>query len=89
MSELAAKGYKRNDLHWYLLTTASVAVLAASVYVSTAALAEEDGNLPSVWIELGGQLEEMQSTKKMRLLLHFVGSLPDTHSFRRRMHRDP
>ena len=77
MSELAAKGYKRNDLHWYLLTTASVAVLAASVYVSTAALAEEDGNLPSVWIELGGQLEEMQSTKNA-FAPPFVGSLPDT-----------
>lgn len=44
---------------WHLLTTVSSFVLLASVPLSEAAAAHEDRDHPTVWIELGGQMQRV------------------------------
>jgi hypothetical protein len=50
---------KYNDLRRQLLATASAFVLCGMVYADNAAYAD-DTDRPTVWIELGGQLERLQ-----------------------------
>lgn len=58
MSELIQKNGNRAVIRWKLLTGASV--LALSAYVSSAGMANaEDSGRPTVWIELGGQAEQL------------------------------
>ena len=50
---------KSNNLHGRLL--ASVSAIALLSFASGSALADDDTDRPNVWIELGGQLEQMQT----------------------------
>jgi len=56
MSELAKTN--RRDFRWELLTTASA--LALITHVSSTAANAETTDRPTVWLELGGQLETVQ-----------------------------
>ncbi len=59
MSELIQKHDNRTTIRWKLLTGASA--LALTAYVSSAVdVKAEDTGRPEVWIELGGQMEQMQ-----------------------------
>jgi hypothetical protein len=59
MSELIRTNDNRATIRWKLLTGASA--LALTAYISSANLAKaEDADRPTVWIELGGQMEMMQ-----------------------------
>ena len=44
---------------WQLLTTVSALALLASVSMGDAKAADEEADRPTVWIELGGQPENM------------------------------
>lgn len=59
MSELIQKQDSRADIRFKLLTGASVPALIAYVVSSSVALAE-DTDRPTIWVELGGQMEQMQ-----------------------------
>jgi hypothetical protein len=56
MSEFARQAVRRHDLHWQLLTTVSALALAVS---ATGEAQADDASRPSVWIELGGQLDQV------------------------------
>jgi iron complex outermembrane recepter protein len=57
MSELINTHDNRATIRWKLLTGASA--LALTVYVSAGAATAADSDRPQVWIELGGQLNEL------------------------------
>ena len=60
MSELMNTQDAERDFRWQLLTTVSALALLAAVYGSSEAkAADEDADRPTVWIELGGQLEHV------------------------------
>jgi hypothetical protein len=59
MSELIQKNENR-DFRWHLLAGASALVLLGYVAATSAANAE-DADRPTVWIELGGQLNRLQT----------------------------
>jgi hypothetical protein len=58
MSELMNTHNERSDFRWQLLATASALALIAAASGTAGASASEDGR-PTVWIELGGQLERV------------------------------
>jgi hypothetical protein len=58
MSELTHSNAKTGDLRWQLLTTASALALLTSV-IGHSVHAAEDADRPTVWVELGGQLERI------------------------------
>jgi len=58
MSELMNTYNGHNDFRWRLLATASALVLIATACRTSESSASEDGR-PTVWIELGGQLEQV------------------------------
>jgi len=59
MSELIQKHDNRATIRWKLLTGASV--LALTAYVSSTAMARaDDTDRPTIWIELGGDMDMMQ-----------------------------
>lgn len=61
MSELINNRNVRLDIQKRLLATASAFVLTA--YISSTGMAKaEDSDRPTVWIELGGQMESLQGT---------------------------
>ena len=82
MSELM---YTRNDIgnfHWQLLGTVSVLALLASVYATREACAADgDANRPPLWIELGGQLEQMTGQGE-NFALPFVSANPNSAAFK-------
>ncbi len=58
MSELIQKNDNRATIRWKLLTGASA--LALTAYVSSTGVASaEDSDRPLIWIELGGQMEQV------------------------------
>ena len=61
MSELINTNGHRATLRWKLLTGASAIVLTTYMYSANLARAE-DGDRPTLWIELGGQLSQLQGT---------------------------
>ena len=61
MSELIQANANRATIRRHFLTTASAAALTAYVAAAMPARAE-DADRPTVWIELGGQLEMLQGT---------------------------
>ncbi|HEV2560555.1 MAG TPA: hypothetical protein VGT78_00305 [Rhizomicrobium sp.] len=68
----------RHDLHWQLLVTVSAAALLASVYgAGEAEAAGNDSDRPQLWIELGGQLEQMTNGQEP-FAPAFVANIPDT-----------
>ncbi len=63
MSEAMNANVSRKCLRWRLLTSASaLSLLVCSVHAATA---EADGDSPRVWIELGGQWEQMSSSQSI------------------------
>jgi hypothetical protein len=60
MSELINTRGAYNAFHKHLLAGASA--LALTLYISSTSLAAEDADRPTVWIELGGQMEMVQGT---------------------------
>src|SRR5690242_8937398 len=64
MSELTHSNAKTGDLRWQLLTTASAVALLASA-VAHGAYGAEDSDRPTVWVELGGQLERIDTTQEV------------------------
>ena len=56
MSELINTQNTRGEFRWQLLTTVSVLAFSGVLYAGDAAQAG-DADRPTVWIELGGQLE--------------------------------
>jgi hypothetical protein len=58
MSELITT-QPRANIRWQLLTTVSVLTLCGTIYTQNPAHAD-DTDRPTVWIELGGQLERVQ-----------------------------
>jgi hypothetical protein len=59
MSELMNAEVIRSDFRRHLLVTTSVLVLIGGVAAPYSAFATDDQDKPTVWIELGGQLERM------------------------------
>ena len=65
MSELMnARGNDR-DFRWQLLTTVSALALLAAVYgTNKSEAADQDADRPTVWIELGGQLQRLNDSQE-------------------------
>ena len=60
MSELMNVRNGKRDFRWQLLSTVSTLALLAAVYgTSESKAADQDSDRPTVWIELGGQLERV------------------------------
>ena len=60
MSELISTPSNGQDLRWRLLTTVSTLALLAAVYGSSESkAADQDIDRPTLWIELGGQLDHV------------------------------
>src|SRR6185437_3042024 len=57
MSELINQHDNRSTARWKLMASVSAAALIASGIAAAEALASDDSSRPSVWIELGTQLE--------------------------------
>lgn len=57
MSELINKQHEGSSTRWKLMASASAAALIASGVAAAQARASENGSRPTVWIELGTQLE--------------------------------
>jgi iron complex outermembrane recepter protein len=78
MSELIQKNDSRASIRWKLLTSASALALAG--YIASAdAAAAADSDRPQIWIELGGQFEQMNDPWE-RFAPHFVSQI-DTSVF--------
>jgi hypothetical protein len=60
MSELIRARHEVRNFHWHLLTT--VCTLALYAYVGTQDVQAADSDRPTVWIELGGQLQHFDGT---------------------------
>jgi len=73
MSELIQKNDSRASIRWKLLTSASALALAG--YIASAdAVAAADSDRPQIWIELGGQFEQMNDPWE-RFAPHFVSQI--------------
>jgi len=59
MSELLNKNMSQTRFRWQLLSTVSALTLCGTIFASAAQA--DDADRPTVWIELGGQLERVQS----------------------------
>ncbi len=75
MSELTVKN-KHIALHLELLVTVSAAALMASICVSEAA--DGDADRPTVWIEVGGQLERIDGAQSIFAPSFFAQAKPST-----------
>jgi len=65
MSELMNARSRGRDFRWQLLTTVSALALLSAVYGSSESeAADQDADRPTVWIELGGQLERMNDPQE-------------------------
>jgi iron complex outermembrane receptor protein len=60
MSELLTKQNGGRNFQWQLLATASVLALLPFLSGHSAKAADEDADRPTIWIELGGQLERSE-----------------------------
>ena len=74
MSELIQQGPGRKELRWQLLASASAIVLLGATCQPTSVLAEDDSR-PTVWIELGGQLQHLEEVEQ-RFVPPFVVAEP-------------
>lgn len=79
MSELMNTGRDTQGFRWQLLTTVSTLVLLAGMAAPAEVLAhEDDSDRPTVWIELGGQLERNDGTGAVfsPAFMHFTPTPP-------------
>ncbi len=61
MSELINASDAKRTIRWKLLSTVSIAALLTAVYgASESKAANQDADRPTVWIELGGQMEHIE-----------------------------
>lgn len=81
MSELINNHRARSDFHRQLLATAS-AVTLIGYFASTLTATAEDTDRPTVWVELGGQMESVQgtSTPFMAPFMTAVSPTPDVYA---------
>jgi len=79
MSELINAQHARVDFHWHLLTTVSSLALLVSVCGTQDANAE-DTDRPTVWIELGADLEHIDSGQQA-FAPAFVANNPGSTAF--------
>jgi len=63
MSELITSPGARQDIRWQLLATASALALCGTTFTSGAANAQSTSR-PTVWIEVGGQMEQLQNSQE-------------------------
>ncbi len=63
MSELTNAQTCKRDFQRQLLSTVSALALLA-IYGTTEAWADQDADRPTVWIELGGQFEQIGTDQK-------------------------
>src|SRR5580692_9911555 len=76
MSELINTGTGRKSFHRQLLTSVSVLALIGFVNVAVEAkAADEDSDRPTVWIELGGQLERVDAPEQ-QFVPPFILAMP-------------
>lgn len=64
MSELINEHCTNRAFHWQLLNSVSALAILALLYSENGAIASADAK-PTVWIELGGQLEEVSNAQEM------------------------
>jgi len=62
MSELINTTTASGGIRWQLLTSVAACTLLAAVTITPASAADEDR--PTVWIELGGQLQRLQNSQE-------------------------
>lgn len=74
MSELVQYSTGRSDLILHFLGTTSA--LALSVFLSVGAFADESADRPTVWIDLGGQLERLDSKQTILAPTFFDNTPP-------------
>ena len=77
MSELINAKTDRNDLRRHLLTTVSALALIGSLSAAPDAKAD-DADRPTVWVELGGQLEQMQGGQEPFAPSALTAAMPPT-----------
>ncbi len=65
MSELICKNSGHANARWRLLTGVSVIGIELSTCASPSAARAEDADRPTVWIELGGQLNRMEAGQEI------------------------
>ncbi len=65
----------RNSSRWQLLATTSAFALAATLATQDASAADRDADHPTVWIELGGQLESLSENQE-RFVPPFILATP-------------
>ena len=63
MSELMNMRHSQADFRWHLLASASAAALTAFACMGDA-FADNDSDHPTVWIELGGQLNDLSNSQE-------------------------
>jgi hypothetical protein len=78
MSELITP--RATNFHWQLLTTVSALALFTIVGARDASAADDDTAHPTVWVELGGQLERISGQGKI-FSPHFVTKFADSPAF--------
>jgi len=82
MSELMNGQRREQDIRWRLLSTVSAVALLAAVYgASKSEAADQDADRPTVWIELGGQFEQVQ-TEQQAFIPPFFAQPPSFTSIR-------
>lgn len=64
MSELINTSNRCNDLRWKLLSTVSAATLAVVLGAPGSTASAQTQDRPTVWIELGGQLESLRGREE-------------------------
>ncbi len=78
MRELMNAHSCRWDLRWQLLASVSVLTLLATICIpKESEAADQDADHPIVWIELGGQLEQLSKSDDT-FAPSFVGNIPNT-----------
>src|SRR6185312_15961575 len=64
MSELTNTSSRNKQFLWQLLSTVSALVLIGAASAATQANAAEDNTRPTVWIELGGSLQRVDTSEE-------------------------
>ncbi len=77
MSELKNAKLCQTNLRWHLLLGVSTAVLVASFSMSSTVALADDDDRPTVWLELRGQLEWMD-TSQQDFAPPFTAKIPNT-----------
>ncbi len=77
MSELMNARSGKRDFRWQLLTTVSALALLAAVGMGDAKAADEEPDRPTVWIELGGQAENITGQGE-RFAPAFLAAYPNS-----------